>query len=240
MPLLIRHFEGCNPFWPSDVAGGEAYRLLSDYEAAGQRYEVMLEDNPEGSAFVYVRCADGLPVGHFTLAFDYTPPPHLPGRLPQVVAASVIGSHRGEGIANHVYRELIRYYGAVISDTHQTKSGMGIWLHLATHSDLELRAMQLDGTVMTGRKSYTRLQVLLEEGEEIWNAPQVVQDALEIEHLGFRPAWRHEAEIVLLAALKPARKTLRELLEGSTPEDYELTDEDRVWLNSPPVGRELI
>ena len=41
--------------------------------------------------------------------------------------------------------------------------------------------------------------------------------------------------------VKPARKryTAKELLEGYEPEVHR-TEEDRIWLDSPPVGRELI
>ncbi|MCL2087369.1 MAG: AbrB/MazE/SpoVT family DNA-binding domain-containing protein [Oscillospiraceae bacterium] len=42
----------------------------------------------------------------------------------------------------------------------------------------------------------------------------------------------------LLIAPVKQKKTLEELFEGWDGQSYELTDEDRAWLNMEPVGRE--
>jgi len=50
-----------------------------------------------------------------------------------------------------------------------------------------------------------------------------------------------DGKLILSAKPKPVRQrkyTLEELLAGYPPEELELSDEDREWLNMKPVGKE--
>jgi len=85
----------------------------------------------------------------------------------------------------------------------------------------------------------TKAQVQEVDGSLMLVLPESI-----IERLHLTPASEVEVTLAdekILVHKRPRRRySLDELIAMSDPLAFEQTDEDREWLNSPPVGRELI
>lgn len=207
-PLVIDAHEK-NLIWPDDFnESDQAYQKLvhiADDDAA--EHEVILEDDGGKQARLYLRHIESNEVSaNFFLEFNLTTPEFFPERIPQVTSAFVGTDYRAAKLSQHVYRMIMKYYGAVISDTHQTLGGMLIWLLMAEDDTVQLNIMQIRGDRLECRlidgkpETYIgEIDALEQAGDTIWGDPDAVVSLATLEHLGFRPAYRNMQHIVLTA-----------------------------------------
>jgi antitoxin ChpS len=87
----------------------------------------------------------------------------------------------------------------------------------------------------------TRTVLKKSGGSLIMTVPAAARKALHLVE-GQEMTVAVEGERLVLAAARPARRrpkyTLKQLLAECNP-DAPLTEEEKAWLNMPPVGREL-
>jgi antitoxin ChpS len=87
----------------------------------------------------------------------------------------------------------------------------------------------------------TRTVLKKSGGSLVMTVPAAARNALHLVE-GQEMTVAVEGEKLVLAAARPTRRrpkyTLKQLLAECNP-DAPLTDEEKAWLNMPPVGREL-
>ncbi|MCL2892621.1 hypothetical protein [Brenneria tiliae] len=135
MPALISsHYETLK--WPaqlqSDSVAATWLPELQDRDA--DRYDAVLTTEKNNTVRLHIRHkTTGCIAANLVLTFNLTAPDAFPSLLPQVESVYVAEDFRAAGLATLSYCTLIEHYGALASDTHQTYSGMSMWLNgLAT------------------------------------------------------------------------------------------------------------
>lgn len=195
--------------WPDDLdKPGQFYQILTNLiDDDGSEHEVILEDDGGDQARLYLRHVESDVVsGNFLLEFNLTAPEGFPERIPQVTSAFVGVDYRAAKLSQHVYRMVMKHYGAVISDTHQTPGGMLIWLLMAEDDTVQLNIMQVRGERLEYRlvdgepEVYTgEIDALEQAGDTIWGDPNEIVSPATLERLGFRPTHQNMQHIVLAA-----------------------------------------
>lgn len=209
-PLVIDAHDK-NLIWPDDLDefSQHYHKLANIIDDDYSEHEVILEDDSSDQARLYLRHAESNVVSaNFLLEFSLTAPDGFPGRIPQVTSAFVNVDYRAAKLSQHVYRMVMKHYGAVISDTHQTPGGMFIWLLMAEDDSVQLNIMQVHGDCLECRlvdgepEAYTgEIDALEQAGDTIWGDPNEVVSSATLERLGFRPAHQNMQHIVLAARL---------------------------------------
>lgn len=207
-PLIIDAHEK-NLIWPDDLdESGQIYQKLANIaDDDDAEHEVILEDDGGRQARLYLRHIKNNEVSaNFFLEFNLTTPESFPERIPQVTSAFVDIDYRAAKLSQHVYRMLMKHYGAVISDTHQTLGGMLIWLLMAENDTVQLNIMQINGDNLECRlidgepETYIgEIDALEQAGNTIWGDPDAVVSLATPDRLGFHPAYRNMKHIVLAA-----------------------------------------
>ncbi|EAU9316231.1 hypothetical protein U9S86_004548 [Salmonella enterica] len=207
-PLNIGEHDK-NLIWPDDLdEPGQSYQKLANlHDSDGAEHEVILEDDGSDMARVYLRHIESDEVSaNFLLEFNLTAPEGFPERLPQVTSAFVGEEYRRVKLSQHVYRMLMKHYGAVVSDSHQTAGGMLIWLLMGEDDTVQLNIMQVRGDRLVYRlvdgepETYTgEIEALEQAGPTIWGDPNAVISLRTLQRLGFRPAHQDMSHIVLAA-----------------------------------------
>lgn len=197
--------------WPDDLQdNSQAYQQLDNItDDLLNEHIVILEDDGD-IARLYLRHArSNENSANFVLEFDLTAPEGFPERVPQVTSAFVSDDYRAAKLSQHVYRVIMKHYGVVISDTHQTTGGMFIWLLMGEDKTVQLNVMQVRGDRLEYRlvdgqpEAYTgEIDALEQAGDTIWGDPNEVVSQRTLERIGFVPA-HHDMRHIALAA-RPA------------------------------------
>ncbi|MDW3568034.1 hypothetical protein ACOTR2_00395 (plasmid) [Enterobacter asburiae] len=207
-PLIIDEHEK-NLIWPDDLdePGRFYFKLDNLHDGDDAEHEVILEDDGSDMARVYLRHIDSGEVSaNFLLEFNLSPPEGFPVRIPQVTSAFVGTEYRTVKLSQYVYRMLMKHYGAVVSDTHQTAGGMLIWLFMGEDDTVQLNIMQVRGDRLEYRlkngepEAYIgEIDALEQAGDTIWGDPHGELSLRTLQRLGFRPAHQNMQHIVLAA-----------------------------------------
>ncbi|HEJ7997816.1 TPA: hypothetical protein SMI16_003257 [Serratia liquefaciens] len=205
--LIAQHDK--NLYWPDPVDIGSGHFVWIDITSNnGSKYRGLLEDYQNAMAHLYVRDElSGDHVASYVLSFELTPPADLGTRIPQVESAYVDPEYQGAGISTAVYKAIIEYYGAVISDTHQTEDGMLLWLFgIPKESSLEITLLQIIDSRLEFRTNEAGARLIYQAdiksmmavADTIWGNPDGVP-LTDPTTLGFRPTWRNLNNQVLAA-----------------------------------------
>jgi len=207
-PLVVAAHEK-ELIWPDDFdEPGLSYQTLASIvDEDGSQHEVILEDDGHDMARVYLRHIESNEISaNFLLEFNLTPPEDFPERIPQVTSAFVGVDYRAAKLTQHVYRMLMKYYGGVVSDTHQTAGGMLIWLLMGEDHTVQLNIMQVRGARLEYRlkngtpETYIgEIEALEQAGDTVWGDPNAVISLRTLQRLGFRPVHLDMSHIVLTA-----------------------------------------
>lgn len=207
-PLAIDAHDK-NLIWPDDLdEPGQFYQQLANIADDDEaEHEVILEDDEGDMARLYLRHIESGEVSaNFLLEFNLEAPEGFPERIPQVTSAFVGDEYRAAKLSQHVYRMIIKHYGAVVSDTHQTPGGMLIWLLMGEDDTIKLNIMQVRGDRLEYRlkdgepEAYIgEIEALEQAGDTIWGDPNAVISLRTLQRLGFRPA-HHDMQHIVLAA----------------------------------------
>jgi antitoxin ChpS len=76
-------------------------------------------------------------------------------------------------------------------------------------------------------------------GANIISIPKAIINTLDLD-VGSKMELSIQNNAILLTPVKQEVMTLESLLKDSPKSCFKITDEDRVWIDSPPVGRETI
>lgn len=207
-PLVIDGHDK-NLIWPDDLdEPSQSYLKLANLnDSDDAEYEVILEDDGNDMARLYLRHIESDSVAaNFLLEFNFTAPEGFPERIPQITSAFVGAEYRRVKLSQHVYRMLMKHYGVIVSDTHQTAGGMLIWLLMGEDDTVQLNVMQVRGEHLEYRlvdgepEAYTgEIEALEQAGDTIWGDPNSVISLTTLARIGFRPAHRDMSNIVLAA-----------------------------------------
>lgn len=207
-PLAISTHEK-KLIWPDDLTEpGQSYQSLNNIsDDDGAEHEAILQDDGGDMAMLFLRHVDsGNVSANFVLEFNLEPPQGFPVRIPQVSSAFVGEDYRRVKLSQHVYRMIMKHYGAVVSDTHQTPGGMLIWLLMGEDDTVQLNIMLVRDDRLEYRlkdgvpETYIgEIDALEQAGDTIWGDPHAVISPRVLERLGFRPTHRALEQIVLAA-----------------------------------------
>ncbi|HFL4488101.1 TPA: hypothetical protein ACG315_004903 [Escherichia coli] len=209
MPPLVIDGHDKNLIWPDDLdEPSQSYLKLANInDSDGAEYEVLLEEDGSDMARLYLRHIESDAVAaNFLLEFNLTAPEGFPERIPQITSAFVGVEYRRAKLSQHVYCMLMKHYGAIVSDTHQTAGGMLIWLLMGEDDTVQLNIMQVRGERLEYRlvdgepEAYTgEIEALEQAGDTIWGDPNSVISLTTLARIGFRPAQRDMSNIILAA-----------------------------------------
>ncbi|EPA9819277.1 hypothetical protein [Escherichia coli] len=209
MPPLVIDGHDKNLIWPDDLdEPSQSYLKLANInDSDGAEYEVLLEEDGSDMARLYLRHIESDAVAaNFLLEFNLTAPEGFPERIPQITSAFVGVEYRRAKLSQHVYCMLMKHYGAIVSDTHQTAGGMLIWLLMGEDDTVQLNIMQVRGERLEHRlvdgepEAYTgEIEALEQAGDTIWGDPNSVISLTTLARIGFRPAQRDMSNIILAA-----------------------------------------
>lgn len=208
MPPLVIGEHQKNLNWPEDLdEPGQSYLKLANlHDSDDAEHEVILEDVGD-MARVYLRHIESGEVSaNFVLEFNLTAPEGFPERIPQVTSAFVGVEYRRVKLSQYVYRMLMKHYGAVVSDTHQTTGGVLIWLLMGEDDTVQLNIMHVRGKRLEYRlvggepEAYKgEIAALEQAGDKIWGDPNSVISPGALNRIGFRPTHLDKSDIVLAA-----------------------------------------
>ncbi|WP_409306652.1 hypothetical protein [Pectobacterium sp. B1J-3] len=214
MPALISsHYETLK--WPDLLQQDfvEATWLPELQDRDGDGYDAVLIAETNNTVRFHIRHkTTGCIAANLVLTFNLTAPSGFPSRLPQVESVYVAADFRAAGLATLSYCTLIEHYGALASDTHQTYSGMSMWLNgIAKNPDIELFIATLEDNnhpslrLIDGRpESYIgNRKGLLEAAHTVWHSGRDVQKNIpHFQSLGITLPSASDSVVILLA--KPA------------------------------------
>lgn len=206
-PLILDGHEK-TLIWPEDLLhNSQAYQQLDNiFDDLENEHIVILEDD-DSMARLYLRHVRSNEISaNFVLEFYLTTPEDFPERIPQVTSAFVGDEYRAAKLSQHVYRMIMKHYGGVISNTHQTLGGMLIWLRMGEDNAVQLNIMRvrddrLEYRMIDGKpEAYTgEIEALEQAGDTIWGDPDEVVSQRTLERIGFVPA-HHDMRHIALAA----------------------------------------
>ncbi|MEG0171503.1 MAG: hypothetical protein RSG77_15865 [Hafnia sp.] len=206
-PLILDGHEK-TLIWPDDLHdNSQAYQRLDNIVDDLENEHIVILEDDGYMARLYLRYVRSNEISaNFVLEFSLTAPEDFPERIPQVISAFVGDEYRAAKLSQHVYRMIMKHYGVVISDTHQTSGGMLIWLRMGEDNAVQLNIMQVRGDRLEYRmvdgkpEAYTGdIEALEQAGDTIWGDPDEVISQRTLEHIGFVPA-HHDIRHIALAA----------------------------------------